>query len=446
MNDPTRWQDWPQAAYIHIPFCRRRCFYCDFPISVVGDRKRGETSGTIAQYVDWLCQEIWATSKVAEIPLQTVFFGGGTPSLLAVEQVQQILATLQQQFGIADRAEISMEMDPGTFDLAHVQGYREAGVNRISLGVQAFDDELLERCGRFHRVADVYQAVDLLKTAGVKNFSLDLISGLPTQTLTQWHDFLATAIALQPAHISVYDLTIEPMTPFGRQYEPGMTPLPSDETTTDMYRMAQQTLTQAGYRHYEISNYAKPGYECRHNQVYWHNQSYYGFGMGAASYVHNQRFSRPRTRREYFDWVAEYQASHGQIQCDLTSPTEQMLDTLMLNLRLAEGISLSKFQARFGVERLSQISQVLLPFCDRNWITLKHHQPSTQTDQPLSPQQTKQLLQDLANRNEERDQPYRPAENRTSHLTNLHLCLSDPEGFLFSNVVLSKLFQELEEA
>lgn len=428
-------QDCPQAAYVHIPFCRRRCFYCDFPISVVGDRKRGETSGTIAQYVDELCQEVLATPRVANLPLQTVFFGGGTPSLLSVEQVQRVLTTLQQQFGMAAGAEISMEMDPGTFDLAHVQGYRDAGVNRISLGVQAFDDELLERCGRFHRVADVYQAVDLLKTAGVGNFSLDLISGLPTQTLTQWHDFLKTAIALQPAHISVYDLTIEPMTPFGRQYEPGSTPLPSDEATTQMYRMAQQTLTQAGYRHYEISNYAKPGYECRHNQVYWHNQPYYGFGMGAASYVNNQRFSRPRTRREYYDWVKDYQANQGQISCDATSPTEQLLDTLMLGLRLSEGISLEKFCTRFGAEPLRQVSQVLLPFCDRNWITLKQDQPSTQTWQSWTAEDTKQLLTDLAST---------PVTHLAPEFATLHLCLSDPEGFLFSNVVLSRLFQMLD--
>ncbi|MGP1383035.1 MAG: radical SAM family heme chaperone HemW [Thainema sp.] len=433
-HDPTRWHGNPQAAYVHIPFCRRRCFYCDFPISVVGDRKRGETSGTIAQYVDELCQEIIATPKIANRPLRTVFFGGGTPSLLAVEQVQQILDTLHQQFGIAAPAEISMEMDPGTFDLAHVTGYREAGVNRISLGVQAFDDDLLERCGRFHRVADVYQAVDLLKTAGVKNFSLDLISGLPTQTLTQWQTFLKNAIALQPAHISVYDLTIEPMTPFGRQYEPGLAPLPSDEATTEMYRMAQQVLTQAGYRHYEISNYAQPGYECRHNLVYWHNQPYYGFGMGAASYINNQRFSRPRTRREYFDWVAAYQQNHGKIECDRTSPTEQMLDTLMLNLRLADGIPLVDLQDRFGAERLRQVSQILLPFCDRNWIILKHHQSSTPT--ALSPQATQQLLTPLVNRNETCD--------RNPDLTHFHLCLSDPEGFLFSNVVLSSLFQALD--
>ncbi|MEL6129992.1 MAG: radical SAM protein, partial [Cyanobacteria bacterium J06628_4] len=158
MPIPAR-PDGPTSAYVHIPFCRRRCFYCDFPISVIGNRQRGETSGTISLYVERLCEEIRATFPLGPA-LTTVFFGGGTPSLLSVPQLEQILSTLEQRFGLATDAEISMEMDPGTFDLAHIQGYCALGVNRISLGVQAFDDGLLEQCGRFHRLADVHRAVD----------------------------------------------------------------------------------------------------------------------------------------------------------------------------------------------------------------------------------------------------------------------------------------------
>ncbi len=173
-----------------------------------------------------------------------------------------------------------MEIDPGTFALEQVQGYKTAGVNRVSLGVQAFQSELLEVCGRSHTVADVHKAVELVHRAGFQNFSLDLISGLPHQTLEHWQASLEQAIALSPTHLSCYDLTIEPGTPFNRQYSPGSSPLPSDETTAEMYRMAQRLLTAAGYDHYEISNYAKPGYQCRHNRVYWENRSFYGFGMG----------------------------------------------------------------------------------------------------------------------------------------------------------------------
>lgn len=414
--DPRGLDPVPRSAYIHIPFCRRRCYYCDFPISVLGDRRRGENSGMVADYVEILCQEILTAPREGE-PLQTVFFGGGTPSLLSVSQLEQILATLDQQFGIDAIAEISMEMDPGTFDLAHIQGYRAAGVNRVSLGVQAFQAELLQACGRSHQVDDIYTAVDLLHQAQVQNFSLDLISGLPHQTIDQWQDSLWKAIALAPQHISVYDLTVEPMTAFGKQYQPGMKPLPTDELTTEMYRLAQRSLTAAGYQHYEISNYAQAGYQCRHNRVYWQNQPYYGFGMGAASYTRRQRFSRPRTRREYAQWVQDYQAAQGQIAEPITPDAEVLLDTLMLGLRLAEGIDLAQLQQRFGWATVSRAIACLQPYIQRGWVQL------TPKDlEPVAP---------------------------TSHLgTGFeqhfegHLYLTDPEGFLFSNTLLAALFAE----
>ncbi|MEO0841389.1 MAG: coproporphyrinogen-III oxidase family protein, partial [Cyanobacteria bacterium J06643_5] len=177
------------ATYIHIPFCRRRCFYCDFPIYVVGNTRRGETSNAISQYVEALCQEI-ATTQIHNKPLETVFFGGGTPSLLSTEQLQRILKVLDGKFGIDKCAEISMEIDPGTFDKQHLQGYVNAGVNRISLGVQAFQEKLLQACGRYHSVSDIFAAVDLLETAQISNFSIDLISGLPHQTLDIWQESL----------------------------------------------------------------------------------------------------------------------------------------------------------------------------------------------------------------------------------------------------------------
>lgn len=391
----------PTAAYLHIPFCRRRCYYCDFAISVVGDSRRGENSGAIAQYVEVLCQEIRTTPPLGGA-LETVFFGGGTPSLLSVPQLQQILDTLQHQFGIAAGAEISMEMDPGTFERSHLQGYRAAGVNRISLGVQAFQSELLAACGRTHNAEQIDASVALLRQAGVQNWSLDLISGLPHQTLEQWQESLQRAIALHPTHLSVYDLTIEPVTAFGRQYAPGESPLPSDETTAQMYRLAQRTLSATGYHHYEISNYAQPGYHCRHNRVYWENRPYYGFGMGAASYTQQQRFTRPRTRQDYFHWVQDFQAT-GQLECPVTSPQESLLDTLMLGLRLAEGLNLGAIAAQFEPSVVESILQCLRPYQERGWVV------------------------------------------QSSAATDAHLRLSDPEGFLFSNVVLTALFHQLQD-
>jgi oxygen-independent coproporphyrinogen-3 oxidase len=408
----------PQSAYLHIPFCRRRCYYCDFPISVVGDRSllvpgeplQGSNSGTIAQYVEVLCQEIQLAPVPAQ-PLETVFLGGGTPSLLSVSQLNQILEVLHQRLGIAATAEISMEMDPGTFDLAQLQGYRAAGITRVSLGVQAFQAELLAVCGRSHTIHDIGVAVDLIHRVAIPSFSLDLISGLPHQTLSQWHDSLKQAIALQPNHVSCYDLTIESMTPFGRQYKPGQSPLPSDETTAQMYRLAQQILTTAGYDHYEISNYAQPGYQCRHNRVYWENRPFYGFGMGATSYLQRERFARPRKTREYAAWVEKmHQQSRGSAQEALPldalttssllpgSSSDTLLDTLMLGLRLAEGLSRQNLEEKFGQAIVEKICQCLSRYEAEGWVQIS------------------------------RDR----------------LCLNDPEGFLFSNVMLTDLFEVLD--
>ena len=401
----------PTAAYLHIPFCRRRCFYCDFPISIVGDRpplarQQSHQSelgfGTIAEYVEILCREILAT-PVGQYPLETVFFGGGTPSLLTAEQLDRLLQTIDRQFGIAATAEISMEIDPDAIDLPRLRGYQQAGINRVSLGAQAFQLEVLKSCGRTHTPEDIIAAVEMLHQVGLKNFSLDLISGLPHLTLELWQDSLEAAIALNPAHLSVYDLTIEPGTSFDRWYQPGVSPLPTDELTAQMYGMAQQWLTQAGWQHYEISNYAKPGFQCRHNRVYWENRPYYGFGMAAASYTNQQRFTRPRKRSDYYTWMQAYCTARGAIDCAVTPEPERLLDTLMVGLRLAEGLSLAALQAEFGARSVQQILACVRPYQQQGWVAI------ALGDQPNS--------------------------------TRLHL--TDPEGFLFSNVVLSSLFEEL---
>ena len=390
----------PQSAYIHIPFCRRRCFYCDFPIAVAGDRARGETSPRIQTYVETLCREIRATPSIGE-PLQTVFFGGGTPSLLAVAQVEQILITLTAQFGLASSAEISMEMDPGTFTRDGLRSLQTVGINRVSLGVQAFNDEQLAACGRTHRVKDVHQAIADLTAVQIPAWSLDLISGLPHQTLADWTVALEQAIDYAPPHLSVYDLTVEPDTVFHHRYTAGQSPLPSDDLTTEMYRLAQQHLTQAGYQHYEISNYARPGYHCQHNRVYWENRPFYGFGMGAASYLQQQRFQRPRTTHAYEDWVEQYCAT-GLPQ-EASTLGDRWLDRLMMGLRLSEGMSLDALTQEFGGDRVERLRDCLRPYQHKGWVMMT--EPPTPVVQ-----------------------------------------FTDPEGFLFSNVVLVKLFETFDDA
>lgn len=392
------------SAYLHIPFCRRRCFYCDFPISVVGDKRHGEAAPAINQYVAQLVREIQLTGQGRSRPLpgpalQTIFFGGGTPSLLAVTQLGAILEALEQAFGIAAGAELAIEMDPGTFDWAKVQGYLALGINRISLGSQAFQPDLLAACGRTHQVEDIYTSVALLRRAGLDNFSLDLISGLPGQSLADWRASLEAAIALQPTHVSAYDLVIEPTTVFGKRYAAGIGPLPEDEATAQMYRLAQGLLTEAGYGHYEVSNYAQPGWQCRHNRVYWENRPYYGFGMGAASYTQGRRFARPRTRREYFAWLEDLALGQAELGEPLT-PQDRLLETLMLGLRLTEGVALTQLEAAFGAAVVAQVLKTVQPFVPLGWVSLEEQR----------------------------------------------LGLTDPEGMLFSNQVLARLFEVLDGA
>lgn len=202
--------DSPASAYVHLPFCKRRCFYCDFPVSVVGSRPEqpGIQQG-MQEYIDLLCQEINATVQLPGSPLQTVFFGGGTPTLIPPALLEQILKTLHQRYGISQTAEISMESDPGTFDAGRLQQYMSLGVNRFSMGVQCFQQNLLELCGRSHTLSDVYSAIDSMHQAGVPNWSLDLISGLPQLTHRDWQHSLQEAIAAGPDHLSVYDLQVK---------------------------------------------------------------------------------------------------------------------------------------------------------------------------------------------------------------------------------------------
>jgi len=375
----------PKAAYVHVPFCRRRCFYCDFPISVVGDRLVGESSGMMAEYVAWLIREIELEPAKGE-GLSSIFFGGGTPSLLSPDQIRQILMTLERRFGFELGIEISMEVDPGTFDLPRLESWRSAGVNRFSLGVQAFQYGLLEACGRSHRVADVWRSVELLRLAG--NWSLDLMSGLPGQTLAMWLESLELAIEAGSTHLSVYDLTIEPGTVFGKLNDRGSLNAPLEEEVVEMYRMTAERLSAVGFGRYEVSSYARSvEFECRHNRVYWSGLPFYGFGMGATSFVDGVRLGRARTRAEYFDWVGEKEKKTVQDSRIEDSGIEEknsearereiFLERVMMGLRLVKGVELGPLVDRFGTALVDEAIVALQPFVtsglvmvDEGWVRL----------------------------------------------------------------------------
>ncbi|MGF1486481.1 MAG: radical SAM family heme chaperone HemW [Prochloraceae cyanobacterium] len=398
------------SAYVHVPFCRRRCYYCDFPITVVGDRPGIGIYNWMAEYTEAVCTEITATVGSRK-SLKTVFFGGGTPSILPLKELAKIISSLDKNFGIDRDAEISIEIDPGTFDLEMLRGYRSLGVNRVSLGVQSFDAELLKVCGRSHSLNDIFVAVNLINKAAFDNFSLDLISGLPYQSIEIWEHSLKEAIALTPKHISCYDLVLEPVTAFGRKYREDKKPLPPQGIAAKMYRKAREILVSNGYEHYEISNYAKPGFQCAHNRVYWENKLYYGFGMGAASYVNKQRLTRPRTRKEYYAWVENLIANNGAIEHPVDTKEDLILDTLMLGLRLADGINIAAIEQEFGKDVVAEIWSCLRVYCDRGLI-----EAISKDGKIVATDRVKDLLEVA------------------------RLRLSDPEGFLISNTILTDLF------
>ena len=323
----------PRSAYVHIPFCHRRCFYCDFPVVPLGDRVDGATSRSVAQYLGWLEEEI--SSSPPGPPLSTVYIGGGTPSLLSAPQAARLLALLDHRFGLAPGAEITMELDPADGCAERLEGYHGAGVNRISLGAQSFDNSLLAAIGRRHRRRDIETTVALLNAEGFSHWSLDLVSGLPGLTPALLETTLDTALSLSPPHVSLYDLTIGEGTVFDRWLEQGRLSLPSEATSAAMLDRAARWLEAAGLRRYEISSFALPGHACRHNRVYWGGGHWWGFGMGAASSVAGQRLTRPRTRAGYQAWL------HGP-RDGVQSPAsakERLEDLLITGLRRSEGVN-----------------------------------------------------------------------------------------------------------
>eukprot|EP00250_Pteridium_aquilinum_P016602 c23189_g1_i1 orf=57-1775(+) len=436
----------PTSVYVHLPFCKRRCFYCDFAIVAIGERNKTSSAhidSTMDAYIGSVCTEITSTIQQSPHvrPLKTLFFGGGTPSLVPAHHLSRIIDTLECCCGFEKDVEISMEMDPGTFNKLTLSEFLDCGVNRVSLGVQTFHDDFLKACGRSHGLQDVYEAIDLIHVSGIRNWSLDLICSLPNQTLELWEESLRKAIDVAPAHISVYDLQIEEGTKFGMWYKPGQHPLPNEESSAAFYRLASSLLREAGYEHYEISNYAKPGHECRHNMVYWKNDPYYAFGLGATSYVCGQRFSRPKKWKEYADFVKDLECSISHLKQEnsgslenvassthdanvLESDVDKLCDTIMLSLRLACGLDLRSISQNFGHDWTMCICKAFVPFVDSG------HAIALDADlEPMSPKMFSNSVTQVS----------------TSETNGgvLFIRLDDPEGFLLSNEIISSVFSSL---
>lgn len=334
--------------YVHIPFCLCKCLYCDFLSGVA------QSEAQQLQYFADLKREIVQTAGQLETKrfrVRSVFFGGGTPSAAAPELLTEVLDTIRENFNLSERAEITLEANPGTLSAEGLAEYRRAGFNRISIGIQSADDALLAVLGRIHRFADAKAAVRLAREAGFDNISVDLMSGLPGQTLESWHDTLEQVLALQPEHISAYSLIIEEGTPFAERYggAEGAALLPDEDTERQMYYDTEAYLSRAGYRRYEISNYAKTGRECVHNLGYWQGVDYLGFGLGASSLWDRTRYQNEKSHQAYHEAV--WRAQLAGLHCDVTKlgRRECMEEHMFLGLRCMEGISKRGFEEKFGV-------------------------------------------------------------------------------------------------
>jgi len=373
----------PVALYIHVPFCRARCAYCDF-------NTYAGLEPLIPAYVAAVCREIKAAGeRWGHLIVPTVYFGGGTPSLLPLDLLEKLFRALRLTFHVSDGAEITLEANPGTVTPAYLRGLRRLGVYRLSLGVQSAHEDELRLLGRIHTWAQAVEAVEWAREAGFVNLNLDLIFGLPAQTLACWRETLRAALALSPEHLSLYCLSVEEGTPLENRIAGGELPAPDEDLAAEMYELAEEVLAEAGFFHYEISNWAraklkaqspkpkprrwwpepktwnlKPGmaseqlspYVCRHNLIYWRNEPWLGVGAGAHSWLSGgilslskgHRWANVRHPRAYIAACGTGCQPVLRQEVEVIDRHLEMEETMMLGLRLAEGVSDARFQARFS--------------------------------------------------------------------------------------------------
>lgn len=340
------------SLYLHIPFCRHRCAYCDFnTYTSLGDLQ--------TVYAESLAAEVRQVAGTESRPAHTLFFGGGTPSLMTPTQLKTILTAVYAHFDIAENAEITLEANPGTVDEAYLTAVRTLGINRLSFGVQSAISGELALLEREHDFVTAVTAVQLARQAGISNLNLDLIYGVPGQTLASWTESVQAILALRPPHVSLYCLTIEPGTPMKRWLENGRIPAPDPDLAADQYALACEQLAAQGYGHYEISNWALPGYACAHNLTYWRNGEYLGLGAGAHGHAAGWRYQVVKQPRVYMRRLQQteqpgYPLSTAVAESHQLSREEQITDTIITQLRLLEeGLDLAAFTQKFGQSLLA---------------------------------------------------------------------------------------------
>lgn len=345
------------GLYIHLPFCQRKCSYCSF-LSLV------DQPGTVVQCylknllaeadlrITDLCngQDPQDDKRIQSFDIDTIFIGGGTPSLIDGNDMKTLLDGIRQRLTVLEQVEITMESNPNSLAPENLSSYREAGVNRLSIGVQSFDDGILSQIGRLHDAKRAMDAVSMARDAGFENISLDLMFGLPGQTLEQWRATLETAISLSPKHLSLYSLQIEEGTPLYRDYKAGKVPVIDSGIDRTCYHLAIDLLKKYGYAQYEISNFALDGFECRHNIKYWSMQNFLGLGLNASSYVNGNRWTNLSNLNQWTKEIGQNQLPVDPTKMLQDSFREAMGIFLFTGLRKTTGISFLEFSGRFGID------------------------------------------------------------------------------------------------
>lgn len=349
-----------KAAYLHIPFCEHICYYCDF-------NKVFLKGQPVDEYLQALDEEMNITLQ--EVPaekLATIFVGGGTPTSLNEQQLERFCQSINNRLPKAEDSEFTFEANPGDLSKGKLQILKDAGVNRISLGVQTFNDELLTKIGRVHRANDVFYTIETIKTAGFDNISIDLMFSLPTQTLTDFKQTLNTAFSLDLPHYSAYSLMIEPKTVFYNLQRKGKLPTPGEEIEAQMYEVLMEEMDKHGLRQYEISNFSKPGFESRHNLTYWNNEPYFGFGAGAHSYIEGFRRSNFGPLKKYIESLDNRKLPI--FETHRVTRSEQMEEEMFLGLRKTAGVSISKFIEKFSQDPRHLFADEIADLTRKQWI------------------------------------------------------------------------------
>ena len=325
----------PTSAYVHIPFCTQICYYCDFSKVFIKNQP-------VDSYLEHLLEE-FRSYDIQK--LRTLYIGGGTPTALSAPQLEVLLDGLTKNLDLSVLEELTIEANPGDLDADKIAVLKNSAVNRVSLGVQTFDDKMLKKIGRSHLEKDIYENIDRLKLAGFDNISIDLIYALPGQTMEQVKENVAKAIGLDIPHMSLYSLILENHTVFMNRMRRGKLPLPKEELEAEMFEYIIAELERAGFEHYEISHFSKPGFESRHNLMYWDNAEYYGIGAGASGYVNRVRYKNHGPIRHYLSAVEE---GNARITEEHLSQKEQMEEEMFLGLRKKSGVSMARFEEKFG--------------------------------------------------------------------------------------------------